>query len=221
MQKKLKSLLAKINEFKSSNAMFDENAVQGFLFKKLGFMMQPTPASGFAVFSEEIYEQPIEKLEEWQQKYRYYYYENFAKPYSKSAIFIMFNPSYTSPDKDDHTIRNCRFIANKEYSEMEIVNIFAERNPDIKSLTHENNELNKEFLKLFLEDRPNSDIILAWGYGKEEEFAKEIAEVKQLVDNNKKFYITVKDEIPRNNHPAPPAWYNYDGGFRANAVLKK
>ena len=101
---------------------------------------------------------------------------------------------------------------------MEIVNIFAERNSEIKALNKENNELNSAFLKTFLKNRANTDVIIAWGYGKEKDYAEEITEINYLITNNKKFYIS-DNETGLQHHPAPPELNKY-GGVK-NVTLKE
>ena len=48
------------------------------------------------------------------------------------------------------------------YKDMEIINLFAERNPSASKIKRKSNELNKKFLEVFLKNRPDSDIVFAW-----------------------------------------------------------
>ena len=223
MNTNLEELCVKINEakrhFNSSKAKID-----GFEFKTLDFLSMPF--NGFAVFSEEEYDPKLEKLDDYQKKYRYYYYEDFRGPEEKGVIIIMFNPSSASPYKRDKTIKNCNWLLRKSgYKDMEIINLFADRNPSASKIKRKSNELNKKFLEVFLKNRPDSDIVFAWGYGKEDKYEAEINYVKNLVKNNPQYIISVNqkgiDKIcSGSHHPAPSAWTNF-GNFYLAAELKK
>lgn len=181
-------------------------------FPKLKYTMKPEKknVTGFMALSKD-------------KKHRYYYYEDFENGISKNVIFIMFNPSTVSVDKDDPTIRNCRIIAQKTYGSMEIINIFSERNPKVTTLNSEDNKVNMNFITEFLNNRENVDVVIAWGYGKEEKFGEIIAQVESLLQNNPKYKITVKKKVlsdiaTKDRHPAPNAW-SHLGGFKNSAEL--
>ena len=138
----------------------------------------------------------------------------------------MFNPSSACPTKDDPTIKNCRILAEKhQYGSMEIINIFSERNPNAKEIQTTNNTLNFKFIKLFLNNRKDTDIVIAWGYGKEKEYKEQIDKTKDLLKNNDKYKITVNVDAFKSikdldRHPAPSCWSAFNG-FKNAAELTK
>ncbi len=44
------------------------------------------------------------------------------------------------------------------------------RNPNVKEIAKDDNEGNLNFIKAFLGNRRGSDIVVAWGCGKEKEY---------------------------------------------------
>ena len=209
----LKKMLDNIKKFKKFRELKKNISEDGLIYTPLEFAEY-----GFAMFSQEKYESELEKLKECQFKHRYYYYENLSnennKTNSKEIIFIMFNPSSACPHKDDPTIKNCRILAkNNQYISMEIINIFSERNPNIKNLKGDNNSLNIRFIAELLKSRTKSDIVLAWGNKKIPEEIRSC--ILNLQSKNKNILIItyskpkVKIQI---RHPGNQGWSRL-GGF--------
>ena len=220
----LEKMLENIEKFKQFGALTKDRSEEDLVYTPLEFLEY-----GFAIFSQEKYEPKLEKLKECQFKHRYYYYEDFNNKNNKAdykkIIFIMFNPSSACPHKDDPTIKNCRILAkNNQYSNMEIINIFSERNPKVEKFDTANNKGNKQFLKSLLNNRTDSDIVLACGYGKEKDpYCKNlIEEIETVLKNKQTFIIGVNQEVANkfNHHPSSKVW-NGLGGFDNLATLVK
>lgn len=155
----------------------------------------------------------------------YYYYEQLAKDNAKNVIFVMFNPSSACHDCDDPTIRNCRTLVENTYGSMEIINIYSQRNPNVKEIAKDDNEGNLNFIKAFLGKRRGSDIVVAWGYGKEKEYKTQVEAVEKLLEDFNKYKIIVKEEVIKeiqnlDRHPAPTSWAVFNG-FGHSAELAK
>lgn len=177
------------------------------------------------IFSKEEYEPALDKLKQCQRKFRYYYYEQLAKNNAKNVIFVMFNPSTACPNCDNPTIRNCRTLVENTYGSMEIINIYSQRNPNVKEIVKDDNEENLNFIKAFLGNRRGSDIVVAWGYGKEKEYKAQVEAVEKLLEDFNKYKIIVKEEVIReiqnlDRHPAPTSWAVFKG-FEHSAKLAK
>lgn len=223
----LKKMLDNIEKFKKFGELKKNTSEDGLVYTPLEFTEH-----GFAIFSQEKYEHELKKLKECQFKHRYYYYEDLGnknnKTDSKEIIFIMFNPSSACPHKDDPTIRNCRILANNnQYSSMEIINIFSERNPKVEQIDTDNNTGNKQFLESLLNNRADSDIVLAWGYAKENngKYKEKIKEIKNFIKQKNKYIITINEkELEKVKtyafHPGSPIW-NACGKFINLAELTK
>ena len=184
---------------------------------------------GFMIFSKEEYEPALDKLKQCQRKLRYYYYEQLAKDNTKNVIFVMFNPSSACHDCDDPTIRNCRTLVENTYGSMEIINIYSQRNPNVKEIAKDDNEENLNFIKSFLDNRRGSDIVVAWGYGKKKKYKARVEAVEKLLDDFNKYKIIVKEEVIKkrikeiqnlDRHPAPTSWAVFNG-FGYSAELAK
>lgn len=180
---------------------------------------------GYMIFSKEEYEPALDKLKQCQRKHRYYYYEQLAKDNAKNVIFVMFNPSTACPNCDDPTIRNCRTLVENTYGSMEIINIYSQRNPNVKEIVKDDNEENLNFIKAFLGNRRGSDIVVAWGYGKKKEYKAQVEAVEKLLEDFNKYKIIVKEEVIReiqnlDRHPAPTSWTVFKG-FEHSAKLAK
>lgn len=187
--KNLQQVLADIEKFKQTSALTKKHNQDGFVYEPLKCNY------GFMVFSEEKYTPSLQKLSDYQYKHRYYCYEKFNNQNDKNVIFVLFNPSSACPTKADPTIKNCRFLAEKQYGSMEIINVFSERTPKVKEIQTDDNTLNFEFIKLLLNERKDTDVVIAWGYGKEKEYKEQIAQIKELLNNNDKYEITVNVDI--------------------------
>lgn len=83
------------------------------------------------------------------------------------ALWIMLNPSTADADVDDPTIRRCRgFSKAWGYGGLAVVNLFAYRATIPDELTRVRDPrgpLNKQRIKLWLDDHRTSAVIAAWG----------------------------------------------------------
>lgn len=215
------------SEYKNIDA-FDE-----FVFKKL------ENGKGFMVFSAEKYSpETLENIglnQEYPYKNRYYYGEEINNNEEKTVVFILFNCSSSDPNLLDDSVKNCKELAkNNNYRRIEVINLFSVRNPNVKNISNEellNDNFNLEFIKAFIANRKDADIVCAWGYGKENQKAiirnrvKEITEyIKSKVANIYKISVNsekIKDEIEsKDRHPSNQAWSCF-GGFTPAAELTK
>ena len=176
----VKKVLENIEKFRNSDELHEVKFEDDIVYAPLNFKESNY---GFMIFSKEEYEPALDKLKQCQQKHRYYYYEQLAKDNTKNVIFVMFNPSTACPDCDDPTIRNCRILVKNTYGSMEIINIYSQRNPNVKEIAKDDNEGNLNFIKAFLGNRRGSDIVVAWGYGKEKEYKTQVEAVEKLLED--------------------------------------
>lgn len=141
-------------------------------------------------------------------------------------VYIRFgNLLLVCPNCDDPTIRNCRTLVENTYVSMEIINIYSQRNPNVKEIAKDDNEENWNFIKAFLDNRRGSDIVVAWGYGKEKEYKAQVEAVEKLLEDFNKYKIIVKEEVIKDiqnldRHPAPTSWAVFNG-FEHSAKLAK
>ena len=89
----------------------------------------------------------------------------------------------------------------------------------------DDNEENLNFIKAFLGNRRGSDIVVAWGYGKEKEYKAQVEAVEKLLEDFNKYKIIVKEEVIKeiqnlDRHPAPTSWAVFNG-FEHSAELAK
>lgn len=218
----VKKVLENIENFRNSDELHDVKFEDDIIYAPLNFKESNY---GFMIFSKEEYEPALDKLKQCQRKHRYYYYEQLAKNNTKNVIFVMFNPSSASHDCDDPTIRNCRTLVENTYGSMEIINIYSQRNPNVKEIAKDDNEGNLNFIKAFLGKRRGSDIVVAWGYGKEKEYKTQVEAVEKLLEDFNKYKIIVKEEVIKeiqnlDRHPAPTSWAVFNG-FGHSAELAK
>ena len=224
---KINQLLDNINNFIKGTEL-NEIEVDGFVFKKLKFNQK-----GFAIFSKETYEPNESKLKDYQAKYRYYYYEKLNSSNGKngSLVYLMFNPAAASPYKDDATIKNCKKLAeNNEYGSIEIINLFAERNPVIKDLNLNESNFNNEFIQEFINKRKDINIVIACGKTQGKKHSEKICNLIKSCTNKYIIQINGKNELKQdssnkdlcliNRHPANQPWSKY-GGFDKAAKLYK
>lgn len=69
------------------------------------------------------------------ETYRYYLSRSWADDGRRSVLFVMLNPSTADGEKDDATVRKCfGFASRLGYDKLRIVNLFAYRARDPKSL---------------------------------------------------------------------------------------
>lgn len=205
-----------------------------FIFKQL------ENKSGFIVFGKDKYDKKedsaiCKKLGETIYKERLYYCEQIPnKTNNNSIIFILFNPSKACPEFRDSTIQNCYSLLQRSecnYGYMEVLNVFSSRNPkvDKKFLKSFDNTNNLKFIEELLKKRQYSDVVIGWGYGKENDYPEEINKIKDILRNSKLnlFYIGFDIENQKNinelgkkqRHPGNQCW-NALGGFEC-ATLKE
>lgn len=222
----VKKVLENIEKFRNSDELHEVKFEDDIIYAPLNFKESNY---GFMIFSKEEYEPALDKLKQCQRKHRYYYYEQLAKDNAKNVIFVMFNPSTACPNCDDPTIRNCRTLVENTYGSMEIINIYSQRNPNVKEIAKDNNEENLNFIKAFLDNRRGSDIVVAWGYGKKKKYKDQVEAVENLLEDFNKYKIIVnKDAIKKrikeiqnlDRHPAPTSWAVFNG-FGYSAELAK
>lgn len=128
---------------------------------------------GFMLFSnDEYYLGKTDKFskiaqkhfKKYPQRHRFYFFEKLNGN-KNNIIFLLYNPSYATPEVNDPTINNCIKLANdNNFSTIEVLNVYSERNPNIKNLEKTDNNLNIKFIKQLLEKRENPVIVLAWGH---------------------------------------------------------
>lgn len=192
--------------------------------------------SGFMVFSKK--EQYTSKeINKFNSKYlfdKYPYKHRFFARYNlssnaKTVVFLLYNPSYANPEKNDDTIKNCKKLAGDSgYGIVEIINLFSLRTPNpSKSALKNTNSVNKEFIISYLmqiSNDENKDVVLAWGLGKEKDsYCKNlIEEIETVLKNKQTFIIGVNKEVVNefNHHPSSQVW-NGLGGFENLATLVK
>ena len=146
----VKKVLENIEKFRNSDELHEVKFEDDIIYAPLNFKESNY---GFMIFSKEEYEPALDKLKQCQRKHRYYYYEQLAKDNARNVIFVMFNPSTACPNCDDPTIRNCRTLVENTYGSMEIINIYSQRNPNVKEIVKDDNEENLNFIKAFLGNR--------------------------------------------------------------------
>ena len=188
----VKKVLENIEKFRNSDELHEVKFEDDIIYAPLNFKESNY---GFMIFSKEEYEPALDKLKQCQRKHRYYYYEQLAKDNARNVIFVMFNPSTACPNCDDPTIRNCRTLVENTYGSMEIINIYSQRNPNVKEIAKDDNEENLNFIKSFLDNRRGSDIVVAWGYGKKKKYKAQVEAVEKLLDDFNKYKIIVKEEV--------------------------
>lgn len=222
----VKKVLENIEKFRNSDELHEVKFEDDIIYAPLNFKESNY---GFMIFSKEEYESALDKLKQCQRKHRYYYYEQLAKDNARNVIFVMFNPSTACPNCDDPTIRNCRTLVENTYGSMEIINIYSQRNPNVKEIAKDDNEENLKFIKSFLDNRRGSDIVVAWGYGKKKKYKAQVEAVEKLLDDFNKYKIIVKEEVIKkrikeiqnlDRHPAPTSWAVFNG-FGHSAELVK
>lgn len=137
-------------------------------------------------------------FKKFSQRHRFYIYNKLNNNNNKiNIIFILYNPSYATPEVNDPTINNCIYLAQKDgrFSNVEILNLYSERNPIIKNLIGANNKENINFISKLLEKRrKDSVIVLAWG---NKCIPLEWKNIISSQKDNKNFYIITltKNEI--------------------------
>lgn len=205
-----------------------------FVFKRLEYN------HGFMVFGKDVYNKEkdstiCEKLEGTIYKERLYYYEQIPnKTNNNSIVFILFNPSKACPKHRDGTIQNCYSLLQRSeynYGYMEVLNVFSIRNPEVdkKFLKSFDNTNNLKFIEEFLKKKKHSDVVIGWGYGKENDYPEEINKIKDILRRSKLnlFYIGFDIENQKNidelgkkqRHPGNQCWSAL-GGFEC-ATLKE
>ncbi len=215
-------VIENIDKFKEINKLNDKETENGLIYARLKCEEHNY---GFMIFSKEEYNKSkIEKFsktskkhfEKYPQHHRFYFYEKLNGD-KNNIIFILYNPSYATPEVNDPTINNCIKLANENnFSTIEILNIYSERNPNIKNLEDENNDLNIQFINQLLNKRETSIIVLAWGnkYIPKELEEHIISNYNQEQQKNIKIITAQKPEAKiQIRHPGNQGWSRL-GGFK-------
>ena len=185
---------------------------------------------GFMIFSNDNYY--IDKTEsfskiaqkhfkDFPQRHRFYIYNKLNNKNGRNIIFILYNPSYANPLCNDPTINNCINKKKKynEFSSVEILNIYSERNPKVNNLEGANNSLNIEFITELLRLRADSEIVLAWG---NKHIPKEIHSFILNLQEESKHISIITSTKPNTKmqirHPGNQGWSRL-GGFKNSAKL--
>lgn len=184
---------------------------------------------GFMVFSnDKYYSDKTDKFskiaqkhfKKFPQQHRFYIYNKLNNDEKLNIVFILYNPSYATPEVNDPTINNCIYLAEIDgrFSSIEILNLYSERNPNINNLTGTNNQKNISFISQLLEKRKDSVIVLAWG---NKSIASEWINVINSQRENKNIEIitsTQKGTKTQIRHPGNQGW-SCLGGFKNTAKL--
>ena len=211
----VKKVVKKIVDYKQHNSHLKEVTLDNEVVYAPFHRDKEKNNYGFMVFSEE----ETEIKSDCKYKHRYYYYEELNKKNGKNIIFIMFNPSTASPDKDDQTIKNCRTLVENKYKSMEIINLFSERSSKESKLADDdlkNNNLDfiKEFLKIYKNNQNEQEVVIAWGYAKDKAYPQKIKKINEQLKGFTKKKIILKDgalEEAQNlaRHPNQPFWKGF------------
>lgn len=176
---------------------------------------------GFEIFSQEKVcdekEARYKNIKNFSAKHRYCHYEKFETVAKKIAVYILFNPSNATPEKDDPTVKFCREIAQNEgFGEMIIVNLFSERSTKSNLFNKayikdsEKNKTNLKFIKYLFQniDLKSSVFIKAWGFAKNDDYKEIISQVEDLIakDATKKIIGIKEIAINMNHHPGCIKW---------------
>ena len=178
-------------------------------------------ANGFEIFSQEkvddVEEAKRKNIKKSSAKHRYFHYEKFETEKKGIAIYILFNPSNATSDKDDTTVKSCREIAQNEgYGKMIIVNLFSERSTksNLFNKSYMNNSVNNKTNTKFIEylfqniDLNSCTFIKAWGFAKNDAYTDIIEHIENLIPKNAtKKIIGIKEiAINMNHHPGCIKW---------------
>lgn len=191
--------------------------------------------NGSMIFSknEKYLSSEIEKFSptylftQYSYKHRYFASYKISDKSDKTLIYVLYNPSYANPENNDDTIKNCINLAERSgYGVVEIINLFSLRAPNPSKVKMKNsNDTNREFILNYLTEKKDdnkSDIVFAWGHGKENDsYCKQlIEEIKVALENKESFVIGVDTELLNtiNHHPDKRVW-NGLGGFENLSVL--
>ncbi len=185
--------------------------------------------NGFMVFSnDKYYSDKTDKFskiaqkhfKKFPQQHRFYIYNKLNNNEKCNIVFILYNPSYATPEINDPTINNCIYLAEKDgrFSSIEILNIYSERNPNINNLIGTNNQKNINFISQLLEKRKDSVIVLAWGNKSiPSEWIKVIN--SQMENKNIEIITSTKNGTKTQiRHPGNQGWSRL-GGFKNTAKL--
>lgn len=192
------SLAEKIDETIKNDYGIKQKEFENYVFEQL---RGKNFDKGFMVFSKDIIFKEKAKAKHLGEKYlyknRYYYVEKLHDNSNKNVIFILFNPSSSNPEKLDSSVQNCKDIAKIEkYGQIEVLNLFSIRNTKTKDILNKTvidkktkHEIetqdcdNLQLISDLLERRKNCDVVLAWGYGKEQEkqYRNRIDLVKEMI----------------------------------------
>lgn len=238
-------LVKEIDNIIKNDYQFENEEFENCIFKKLKDNNEETNRKGFMIFAERV--DNFEMDADYPYKRRYYYVEKLndnKNNENKKIIFVLFNCSTSNPDKLDPTVKNCKWLAKekykRQYSQIEVLNLFSIRESRVQDITTNDlrdDKFNLEFIIKLLDYRKDSDIVLAWGYGKEKKYTiksrtdknkaifEQICNIKKELNNNTynvKKITSIKDCGKKAHHPDIRAWYKYGDGkesFKKNCKI--
>ncbi|NEZ55196.1 DUF1643 domain-containing protein [Adonisia turfae] len=120
----------------------------------------------------------------------------------RQVTFIMLNPSEADAEKDDPTIRACSQFAQRwEYTQLNIVNLFAHRTSQPSILKHINDPIGPENNRYLHEASATADaVILAWGnWGSLLNRHQDVLDL--LAIHHHKFYCLARNQSGQPRHP--------------------
>lgn len=183
---------------------------------------------GFMVFSNDKYysdkTDTFSKIaqkhfKKFPQQHRFYIYQKLNDDNKNNIVFILYNPSYATPEVNDPTINNCIYLAKyNSFSSVEILNVYSERNPNIKDLMGADNEPNIKFISELLKKRKNSVIVLAWGH---KNITSAWNPILNSLKENKNIGIIISTKSGTKiqiRHPGNQGWARLEG-FKKTAKL--
>lgn len=136
-------------------------------------------------------------------RYRYCLTRSWPGPNpSHQVTFIMLNPSQANADQDDPTIRACSQFARRwGYHQLSIVNLFAYRTPQPKTLQQASDPIGPDNDYYLLQAAESAHkVILAWGnWGT---FLKrDQTVVKLLSSHHHKLHCLMRNNSGQPRHP--------------------
>ncbi|MHC6178781.1 DUF1643 domain-containing protein [Clostridium sp. JNZ X4-2] len=138
-------------------------------------------------------------------KYRYtlsrIWNENSGK-----VVFILLNPSTADTFEDDTTVKKCiSFAKHWNFGSLEIVNLFAYRCTDAKSLKNVSDPVGIKNNQYILKAVKNADKIIA-GWGNGSDFCNRASDVLCLLKSYKLYCL----EINKTGSPKHPLFLSLD-----------
>ncbi len=134
-------------------------------------------------------------------KYRYCLDRTFEDYSSKSALFVMLNPSTADAKVDDPTIKRCEgFATSWGFTGIQVLNLYALRSTNPKKLWESNDPVgcqNDVWIKALL--HCYSNVVCAWGNNAKTDRVKQFVTIAKEQKTNLWCLGTTKSGAPR--HP--------------------